>query len=168
MSLADSDILSRVKAGEQGLLGQLGQRYADRLLRVADSKLGDRAAAEDVVQETFLAAFEARDSYNSQFAVSTWLWTILLNLCRSRWKRQQRRPWEHASELSETSCGSVPHSETTVLGRLICEEESELLHRLLNHLPEAQADALRLRFFGGLKFEEIASTMECSLSGAKR
>ncbi|MGE0377998.1 MAG: RNA polymerase sigma factor [Planctomycetaceae bacterium] len=168
MPRSDFDILSRAQNGEQELFGELMVRYADRFLRVAESKLGDRASAEDVVQETFLAAFAARTSYNRQFAVSTWLWTILLNRCRARWKRRRQRPWEDASAYTETSCGSVPQAGASALARLISQEESELLHRLLDELPEPQADALRLRFFGGLKFDEIAVAMESSLSGAKR
>jgi RNA polymerase sigma-70 factor (ECF subfamily) len=46
-------------------------------------------------------------------------------------------------------------------------ERREQLRLALEQLPEAQADALRLRFFGGLKFEEIAAAMESSVSGAK-
>jgi RNA polymerase sigma-70 factor (ECF subfamily) len=46
-------------------------------------------------------------------------------------------------------------------------ERSERLNALLDQLPEKQADALRLRFFGGLKFREIAAAMNCSLSTAK-
>ena len=49
MPLSDADILARVQRGDHELFGQLVIRYSDRFLRVADSKLGNRAAAEDVV-----------------------------------------------------------------------------------------------------------------------
>ena len=51
--------------------------------------------------------------------------------------------------------------------RLLAKEQSEELESLLARLPEAQADALRLRFFGELKFQEIADAMGCSLATAK-
>jgi RNA polymerase sigma-70 factor (ECF subfamily) len=51
--------------------------------------------------------------------------------------------------------------------RVLARERSELLEASLAALPTVQADALRLRFFGGLKFEEIAETMQCSLGTAK-
>ncbi len=168
MPLSDADIFAQVQRGDQELFGQLVMRYADRFLRVADSKLGNRAAAEDVVQETFLAAFAARESYDPQFAVSTWLWTILLNLCRTRWKQRQKRPWDHPVASPDALSVPLPQSAPTALSRLIVQEQSEQLHALLNELPEPQADALRLRFFGGLKYEEIATATECTLSGAKR
>ncbi len=168
MPLSDADILARVQRGDHELFGQLVMRYTDRFLRVAESKLGDRTSAEDVVQETFLAGYAARDSYQPEFAVSTWLWTILLNLCRARWKRRLRRPWEHAIQPTDDGTSLLQQEGPTSLSRLIVEEENQLLHRLLDELPEPQADALRLRFFGSLKYDEIATATECSLSGAKR
>jgi RNA polymerase sigma-70 factor (ECF subfamily) len=51
---------------------------------------------------------------------------------------------------------------------VLATERQTRLAALLDELPEPQADALRLRFFGGLRFEDIARTMDCSLSGAKR
>jgi RNA polymerase sigma-70 factor (ECF subfamily) len=53
------------------------------------------------------------------------------------------------------------------LSRLLQKERGELLEQLLAELPQPQADALRLRFYGGLKFQEIADAMGCSLSSAK-
>jgi RNA polymerase sigma-70 factor (ECF subfamily) len=50
---------------------------------------------------------------------------------------------------------------------LLAKEASEQLYDLLAKLPEVQADALRLRFFGGLSFPEIAAAMQISESGAK-
>ena len=50
---------------------------------------------------------------------------------------------------------------------MLARERSELLEASLAALPTVQADALRLRFFGGLKFEEIAEAMQCSLGTAK-
>lgn len=50
---------------------------------------------------------------------------------------------------------------------LLEKERAELLEKSLERLPEPEADALRLRFFGDLKFQEIADTMQCSLGTAK-
>ncbi|HQU44406.1 MAG TPA: sigma factor-like helix-turn-helix DNA-binding protein, partial [Pirellulales bacterium] len=62
---------------------------------------------------------------------------------------------------------SVERGEAPPWQRLLAQERSELLESLLKDLPAAQADALRLRFFAGLKFDEIAETMQCSLGTAK-
>jgi RNA polymerase sigma-70 factor, ECF subfamily len=168
MPLSDADIMVRVQAGDREAFGLLVSRYAPRLLRFADSKLQDTDLAEDVVQETFLSAYRARGSYDSQFAFSTWLWTILLNLCRRHWQKRRRRVvsvWEQW----DATCPEPRDEQTpSPLSQLVAREDRHRLNVLLAELPEPQADALRLRFFGGLPYEEIAATMECSLSGAKR
>jgi RNA polymerase sigma-70 factor (ECF subfamily) len=61
-----------------------------------------------------------------------------------------------------------PVSNDTPLANLLKIERREQIHELLNRLPDVQADALRLRFFGGLQFAEIAQAMESSLGAAKQ
>lgn len=172
MSLDDAEIMLRVQRGQVELFDQLVVRYRRALLRVASSKLGDVAWAEDVVQDAFLAAYAARHTYDARFSFRTWLWTILLNGCRRQLKRRSRKPNLHAASFLGGSEGdepwfSEPADDRSGLDQLLREERQEQLVRLLEELPEVQADALRLRFFGGLKFDEIARAMQCSLNGAK-
>ncbi len=171
MELDDVQIMGRVQAGEVELFDELVRRYRGPLLNVAWSKLGDTAWAEDVVQETFLAAFAARATFNPRFAFRTWIWTILLNLCRRQWQRRQVRPGEQplgASRSADPSGYCEPVTHETALGHALRVERREAVHRLLTQLPEPQADALRLRFFGGLQFSEIALAMDSSVSAAKQ
>jgi RNA polymerase sigma-70 factor (ECF subfamily) len=162
--------MRQVQNGQFDRFEQLVERYRAPLLRVAESKLGNRAWAEDVVQEAFLAIFAARHTYDPRFAFRTWLWTVLLNLCRKQWTRKKKRPQEvHRSALDREGCEafSEPRSYETGLEKVLLIEQREQLLTLLSDLPEVQADALRLRFYGGLKYAEIAETMGCSLGGAK-
>ena len=62
---------------------------------------------------------------------------------------------------------SVDRGGPLPLARLLDQERSVLLEMFLARLSTVQADALRLRFFGGLKFPEIAVAMNCSLPTAK-
>jgi RNA polymerase sigma-70 factor (ECF subfamily) len=171
VELEDVQIMCRVQAGEVELFDELVRRYRGPLLNVAWSKLGDTAWAEDIVQETFLAAFAARATYDPRFAFRTWVWTILLNLCRRQWQRRQVRPGEQSlgtSPSAELSGYCEPVTHETALGQVLRVERREAVQRLLTHLPEVQADALRLRFFGGLQFSEIALAMDSSVSAAKQ
>lgn len=171
MELDDVQIMCRVQAGEVELFDELVRRYRGPLVNVAWSKLGDAAWAEDVVQETFLAAFAARATYNPRFAFRTWVWTILLNLCRRQWQRRQVRPEQQSlgtSSSAELSGYCEPVTHETALGNVLSVERRAAVHRLLTQLPEVQADALRLRFFGGLQFSEIALAMDSSVSAAKQ
>jgi RNA polymerase sigma-70 factor (ECF subfamily) len=171
VELDDLQIMRRVQAGQVELFDLLVERYRGPLLNVAWSKLGELTWAEDVVQEAFLAAFASRATYNPQFAFRTWLWTILLNLCRRNWQRRESRPREHS--LPRTNIDNLagyrePATCETAPALLLRVESREEVHRLLARLPEVQADALRLRFFGGLQFAEIALAMNSSLGAAKQ
>lgn len=166
MSHDERDLFLRIQQGETARFDDLVRRYQPKFLRFAFSKLGNHDAAVDAVQEAFLAAFTARDTYRSEYAVSTWLWTILINLCRRHGERAGRRQTQtldarHEPFARADDAGGGLH-------KLLLEEQSEMLSQLLTELPEPQSDAIRLRFFGDLSYEEIAQTMQSSLSGAKK
>ncbi len=169
-NLDDAEIMRRVQGGQLELFDELVVRYRNALLRVAWSKLGDRDWAEDVVQEALLAAFAARRTYKPQFAVRTWLWTILLNLCRKQWKRRaQKRPRLSYTPLNWPEFTDVPEPadyQTGLTGALTAERR-RIVAEMLSRLPEPQADAIRLRFFGDLKYAEIAQAMDSAVSTAK-
>ncbi len=160
----DAAIMRAVQGGQTERFAVLVQRYQRPLRRVAWSRLGNVELAEDLVQETFLAAFKSRHTFKCDANFRTWIWTILLNLCRRHFVRQGCRlaqvPW---SQLGPHETVREPQVASSLPGW----ENTELLETLLAALPELQADALRLRFFGQLSFQEIAETMGCSLGTAK-
>lgn len=159
--------MRRVQAGDVLLFEELVRRYRQPLLRVVRSKLQDQLLAEDVVQEALLASFAARQTFDPQYSFRTWLWTITLRLCQKQWKRAATRRSAavvHDSLQTEQAAFAGPDG----LAGLLSSERTELLQRALQQLPEAQADAIRLRFFGELSFDEIASAMASSVSGAKQ
>lgn len=167
MEARDEDLMHRTQAGEFAAFEELVRRYRGPLLRVAASQLGDRLAAEDLVQESLLAAFAARHTFNPQFAFRTWLWTILLRLCH-KYRQRERRPIRAGGSIDPHRVDGNAGRDVCGLAQLLQSERQDLLHQALTELPEAEADALRLRFFAGLKFEEIATAMASSVSGAKQ
>ncbi|MCA9041875.1 MAG: RNA polymerase sigma factor [Planctomycetaceae bacterium] len=168
--LSDVDLMDQLCAGQKNRLEILMRRYYQPLLRVAWSKLLHRQSAEDVVQETFVAVYGARESYNRNFSFRTWIWTILLNLCRRELKRQHRR--SVVQNIDPDILHSVPPAgiinPENGLSLLLQKERRQQVVHALNQLPEPQADAIRLRFYGELAYDEISLTINCSLSGAKR
>jgi RNA polymerase sigma-70 factor (ECF subfamily) len=171
----DAQLIAAVLAGDTERFSEIVNRYRASLLRVAQSRLGRRDWAEDAIQEAFLCAFRSLRTYDSHYSFRTWLWTILLNQCRRQYQKHARVPkiqcWSEqtadadactAAEPLVVESGSAPPDAA-----LLARERVELLENLLARIPPNQADALRLRFFGEMKFQEIADTMGCSLSSAK-
>lgn len=163
--LTDGQIVVEVLAGRRERFAILVDRYEAALLRTAQSRLGRWDWAEEAVQESLFCAFKSLHTYDSKYSFRTWLWTIVLNQCTRQHQKRQRRPLEplpvDAAQASVTEASEEPPAAA------MAQERAAQLHQLLAQLPDAQADALRLRFFGCLKFTEIADAMNCSLSTAK-
>ena len=157
----DGLLIAAALAGEGEAFAHLVRRYQPALLRAAMSRLARTQWAEEAVQETFLCAHRWLDTYDSRFSFRTWLWRILLNQCSRVAQREQRQPATEVAACEPLCPGPSP------LEQLLAREDSQRLHALLSRLPEAQADALRLRFFGELTFPEIAAAMQISEPGAK-
>lgn len=164
----DKATIAAVLAGNRQQFGLLVRRYHRPLLHLATSRLGNQDAAEDAVQDTFICAYRSLHTYKPAFSFRTWLWTILLNQCRRHGTRISKLP-KQSDEKSTSSMAQEADSDglTPDLSAMM-SERSRLLGELLQRIPDAQADAIRLRFFGQLKYREIAQAMDSSLGAAKQ
>ena len=88
---AERGLMERVAKGDQGAFSDLAQRYSGKLLAVAGRLLGSRADAEDAVQRAFLQCYAGAAGYNPRWAVSTWLYRILTNVCVDELRRRATR-----------------------------------------------------------------------------
>ncbi|MHC4876586.1 MAG: RNA polymerase sigma factor [Planctomycetota bacterium] len=159
--------MQRVLDGQLELFEELVVRHRAALLRTALNILRNHSLAEEAVQDTFLSAYARRETFDPQYPFRGWLWTILLNACRTIARREQRRTDRPGQNpLTDNQLDTAP--ERDAFNALVEVERNALLHQHLSTLPVAQADALRLRFFGGLTYDEIAGAMGCSLNGAKQ
>jgi len=172
---SDKDLMRLAKAGDERACAELFDRYRQGLLRTARGRLARQDVAEDVVQETFLAAFKSRHTYDERYGFRTWLWTILINQCRAAQGKLARRPrvaaWSdmprHEADEPRGFLEDPADAAASPLEGLLRHERGGQLECSLQRINPDQADALRLRFYGGLKFDEIAALQECSLGTAK-
>ena len=121
---SDRELLADHLAGVTGAFDELFRRYRDRLWAVAVRILGDRADAEDAVQEAFLSALRTR-SYRGDAEVGTWLHRILVNKCMNRLRRARRDPVPEAGPPERPGRG--PDLSTTVTSRLALDDALALL-----------------------------------------
>jgi RNA polymerase sigma-70 factor (ECF subfamily) len=168
----DAALVSAILAGNRQAFVQLVERYQKPLRAAARSRLGREDWADDVVQETFLCLLKWLRTYDSRFNFRTWLWTVLLNQCTRHAQKQSRQaagPLDGPAigSGSASPAGFLASNEESPIDAMLASESRRNLQVLVARLPQAQADALRLRFFGGLKFQEIAAAMNCSLTTAK-
>jgi RNA polymerase sigma-70 factor, ECF subfamily len=126
------------------------EEYAARLYTVAYRLLGNRADAEDAVQRALLKAFEARESYAPRWALSTWLYRVLTNVCIDELRRRRRVP-----------------PEPLPPGRAGAQVEPADLARALATVPREARVLLALHYVNGLSYRELAAIRGISVNTVK-
>ena len=127
---------------------------------------GDVSEAEDAAQETFLRAYTKLNTYNPSRKFSSWLFSIASHYCidRLRQRRYQLIGWDELSAPDQDMLSSPePQPEAVALTR----EDHVTLHTLLNSLPPDYRAATILRYWHELSYDEIAETLETSVSAIK-
>lgn len=150
------------------------------MLRVAMRHVDSRATAEDIVQETWLAALRGIDRFEGRSSIKTWLFNILRNIARTRGRRDARmRPFseldgaadESADAPVRTSAPGVGERAQAALWMRSADDpqESALSAELATHieraiatLPKRQQEIIRLRDVEGWTAEEVCNVMEIS------
>jgi RNA polymerase sigma-70 factor (ECF subfamily) len=154
-------MLEAVRRRDPEALGEFFELYFDRLYNVAYRLLGDRAQAEDVMQETFFKVQRAADQLDPERDPGPWLATLTRNACREMWRRagrrveHQARSLDNGSGLHETlaSGGRGPEDET-----LRSERNRTVVHALMK-LPGPLREVVVLRDYHGMAHEEIAGVV---------
>lgn len=152
--------MERVARGDQRAFTELAQRYGGRLLAVAGRLLGSRADAEDVVQRALLQCYAGASGYNPRWAVSTWLYRILTNICVDELRRRAIRRTAHDQYpgLVGLSAASANHRPPGVYVDL---------HRALERVPREARVLLALRYVDGLSYGELARVRGISVNTVK-
>jgi RNA polymerase sigma-70 factor (sigma-E family) len=135
--------------GAEAAVGALYRAQAVGLIRLAYLMLGDRAAAEDVVQDAFCGLYRRWDRLADPGGALPYVRSSVLNGCRTALRR---RALGHRVTGYQPPAGSA---EAAVLGR----EEREEVMRAVRQLPDRQREALVLRFYLDLPDPEIARVM---------
>jgi len=89
---SDRLLIDRVRAGEEGAWRALIDRFEGRLAAYVSSRLGDRSAAEDVVQETFIGFLTSLPNYDRRRPLESYLFSIAAHKLTDRLRREGRRP----------------------------------------------------------------------------
>jgi RNA polymerase sigma-70 factor (ECF subfamily) len=158
----DAAVVRRVLAGDGEAFGVLVARHHDRCLRLAVHLVGDRAEAEDAVQEALLRAYRHLGRYREQDRFAAWLTRILVNQCRTTAARQ-RRPLPIDLEWGGVD-GVTEHPADDAAAR---EELARALAEALAVLPGDQREAVVLRYADDLTYDEMAAVTGASAAALK-
>ena len=156
---AERGLMVKVARGDQAAFTELAQRYSGKLLAVAGRLLGSRVDAEDAVQRAFLQCFAGARGYDARWAVSTWVYRILTNVCVDELRRRATRTaHDERSATGELSAVSSNHHPPAAYLDL---------HRALEQVPREARVLLALRYVDGLSYGELARIRGISINTVK-
>ncbi len=150
MSESDAELISRAKRGDEHAFRALLVLHGDSLYRTACMLLGQREGAEDVVQETFLAASVGLHRFEGRASLRTWLGGILVRQA-ALWHRRQKTQRAPAP-LTDADLPAARDAPGGVDARM------DVL-AMLGRLPAEQREILTLREFEGMSYEQIATVL---------
>lgn len=171
---SEAELLEGLKSGDTTAYRSLVQLNSANVYNVALKLLGDEQEAEDVLQETFLSAFEAIDRFEGRSKLSTWLYRIAYNasLMRLR-KRRQMTTFSLDRPPPEDNAGPEPVSydlvdwSTVPDDQLLTAEARQVMDDAIAELPESLRSAFVLRDIQGLSGAETAEILGITVQAVK-
>jgi RNA polymerase sigma-70 factor (ECF subfamily) len=179
----DQALLARLRAGDQAAFAEIVSAWSPVMLHIARGYVADRAAAEDVVQDTWLGVIKGLSRFEGRSTVRSWTFAILLNQARTRGKRDRRviasslfavdgagEPTVDPARFQGpdgrypghwTSSG-VPRTWEEPEQRALGQEIGQLLRAGLEKLPERQRLVIELRDVLGMSSEEACAALDVS------
>jgi RNA polymerase sigma-70 factor, ECF subfamily len=155
------EITRGLRRRDPDLIDQLIEQYHYRLFRYLLSLSGNREAAEDLFQETWIRVLERGHQYNAKWKFGTWLFTVARNLFVDTMRRKNPaagsnvEELDEASKLAETKASEAPSPFDLQSQR----EESDRVARAMDCLSPGYREVLVLRFQEDLSLEEIANVV---------
>jgi len=158
-------LVDRLRSGDRGAREELYHAYRDRLHSFVSRQLdGEQAAAEDIVQEIFLAAFSSMDAFRGDSKLYTWLCGIahhkIADFYRGQTQEASReQPGPDADPLNNGMNGdNVPLAPDIIEST----EAYHLVQQSLVNLPVDYREVITLKYFEGMSVSEIGQVMERS------
>ncbi|MDZ7374117.1 MAG: sigma-70 family RNA polymerase sigma factor [candidate division KSB1 bacterium] len=166
----DREILERVSGGDQEAFAELVREYAPRVYNLALRMLRNRQDAEDVVQETFLSAYEKIRTFDGRSSLYTWLYRIAVNasLMKLRSKHHTKTfvPLDESDPEEFVRPVLVDWSQHPA-EKLLDQEAREVMERAIQALPDSYRSVFVLRDLEQLSTRETAKILGLSEDNVK-
>ena len=182
LAQAEQELLDALRAGDEAAFGRLVDELSPGMLRMARLYVSTDAAAEEVVQETWLGALKGLDGFAGRSSLKTWLYRILINVAKTRGVRDQRSvpfssafdPRSNPGEPVMEPDRFLPEDHERWPGHWAVgptrwpdeaaetAESLDLIRTTVAELPAAQREVITLRDIVGCSAEETCSALGLS------
>lgn len=154
----EKELVGRAKFGDKEALNEIIEMYYDEIYKFLYRRMGNKAAAEDVTQDTFIKFIKNLPYYKEKNKLKSFLFAIAINTSNDFFRRQKQ----------ETSLPSIDNvGEEITEDETLQKEEALIVRQAVLSLPGVQRDVIILRFYHDLKIKEIASVQKVPVPTVK-
>jgi len=165
-----SQLIERALQDDQTAYNAIVKRYRDQIYHFIYRMVKDGAQAEDLTQETFIKAFRALASFNSNYAFSTWLYKIAANNCIDFFRKKKLQTTSLDTPIRAKD-GELqrdyPTHDQGPESQLLSKEKTGQIERAIQALPMKYRRAIELRHKEDCSYEEIAEELDIPLGTVK-
>jgi RNA polymerase sigma-70 factor (ECF subfamily) len=166
---ADSQLMLRVKEGDEPSFALLLQRFRVPVYQFLNRMVQSPAVAEELAQEVFLRVYRARATYEPSAKFTTWLYRISTHLALN-YLRDSRKERDHVRLDDTLEIGSpiqVASSGSTIEETLVEDDRVQRIRRAVGELPEKQRVAVLMHKYQEMNYRQIAELLDTSESAVK-
>lgn len=154
----EKELVCRAKLGDKEALNEIVDIYYDEIYRFLYRRMGNKAAAEDVTQDTFIKFIKNLPYYKEKNKLKSFLFTIAINTSNDYFRRYKQ-------ELFFLTLDNI--GEEITEDKTLQKEDALIVREAVLSLPDIQRDVIILRFYHDLKIKEIASVQKVPVPTVK-
>ena len=165
---SDRVLLGQYLAGDQSAISQLLDRHSRRVRDYIRMMVKDRDLADDILQDTLIKVVRVIDEgrYVDSGKFLSWVLRIAHNQVIDHFRREKQQKQLTEADAGYDVLGTLRFAEPTIEDRMIDAQIKQDLRALVELLPEEQSEVVKLRYFSGLSFKEIAEETDVSINTA--
>jgi RNA polymerase sigma factor (sigma-70 family) len=161
--VSDQEVIDSVKKGNHSDYAILIDRYKNKAFSMLSRMLKNKMEAEEVLQDSFLKAFNGLKTFKGEAKFSTWFYKIVYNSALSRLSVQKRKTEMEMSSMDE-HFNLVNEDDFNLTEK---KDLSLYLKEMVNKLPANYASVISMFYLENLSCEEISEVMETSVNNVK-
>lgn len=162
----DMALVERVQRGDKSAYDLLVLKYQHKIGHLVSRYVHDSHESQDVTQEAFIKAYRGLKNFRGDSAFYTWLYRIAINTAKNHLVTMSRKISDtgiDAADAEQFDSGSALRENATPERVMATEEIARVVQSSIEALPEDLREAITLREFEGLSYEEIAVAMDCPI-----
>lgn len=166
--MTDNGLVEAYVNGDNKAFDELLKRHQNRLFAYINRIVGDSDVANDIFQETFMKVITTirQGKYVDTGKFSAWLMRIAHNLIIDHFRQEKAEKTISADTEDSTILNDARLSQDSIEDDMVSTQLHEDVRRIIDALPEPQRDVLRMRFYQGMSFKEIAEATGTGINTA--